>query len=88
MIETEPARQTVRESKLQSVSSLLFIGIVSVYCVWIFSIPIFPTQDGPVHLYYTTVLAKLFSGSQLFSSTLRRAIRFRPTLFITFCCFY
>jgi hypothetical protein len=35
--------------------------IVLAYIVWLLSLPAFPTQDGPVHLYYTHVLRALFS---------------------------
>jgi hypothetical protein len=40
---------------------------VFAYCAWVFTLPLFPTQDGPVHLYYTWILSRLFSGSQFFS---------------------
>ena len=35
--------------------------IVLAYIVWILSLPALPTQDGPIHLYYTHVLRALFS---------------------------
>jgi len=35
--------------------------IVLAYIVWIFSLPAWPSQDGPIHLYYTLVLRALFS---------------------------
>jgi hypothetical protein len=36
----------------------LFTAIVALYCLWVLSLPLFPTQDGPVHLY----LASIFKG--------------------------
>lgn len=36
--------------------------ITAVYMAWILSLPAFPTQDGPIHLYYTHVLKTLFSN--------------------------
>lgn len=36
-------------------------AIVLAYIIWLFSLPAFPTQDGPVHLYYTHVLKALLS---------------------------
>lgn len=38
---------------------LLFAVIVGLYCLWILSLPVFPTQDGPMHRYYVHVLGKL-----------------------------
>lgn len=35
--------------------------ITLAYVVWLLSLPSFPTQDGPIHLYYTHVLKALFS---------------------------
>ena len=47
--------------------SRIFIGLVVLYCTWIVSLPLFPTQDGPMHLYYTEVLARILSHSHLFT---------------------
>lgn len=51
--------------KFQSSSPLLllFSGIVAAYCVWILSLPVFPSQDGPLHLYYADVFGHLLSRS-------------------------
>jgi hypothetical protein len=35
------------------------IAITLSYCVWVLSLPLFPTMDGPVHLYYMHVLSAL-----------------------------
>ncbi len=43
--------------------SLLFWAGVLASCVWILLLPVFPSEDGPVHLYYATVLAKLLHGA-------------------------
>lgn len=40
---------------------LATVLIVSVYVVWLMSLPAWPSQDGPVHLYYTHVLGALLS---------------------------
>ncbi len=36
--------------------------IVGSYCAWVLSLPLFPTQDGPVHLYFVHVLRELLTG--------------------------
>ncbi len=41
---------------------LLAVGVLGAYVLWVLSLPAWPSQDGPVHLYYTRVLAELFSG--------------------------
>jgi hypothetical protein len=49
-------------------SGLVFFLLVAAYCLWIVSLPVFPSQDGPVHLYYAEVASRLFSGSAAFSA--------------------
>ena len=40
----------------------LFAGILLLYCAWVLSLPLFPTQDGPVHLYLASIFKVLLSG--------------------------
>ncbi len=40
-----------------------FASGVAACCAWILSLPVFPSEDGPVHVYYATVMTKLLSGS-------------------------
>jgi hypothetical protein len=47
--------------------SVVFWGLLVLYCGWVLWLPDFPTQDGPVHLYYANVIRQLLSGSPLFS---------------------
>jgi hypothetical protein len=49
-------------------TSILFAGLVLVFCVWALSLPLFPTQDGPMHKYYVHVLASLLSGGQSYNA--------------------
>src|ERR1700761_1885586 len=44
-------------------ASLLFACLTGVFCLWALSLPLFPTQDGPMHKYYVHVLASLLAGS-------------------------
>lgn len=48
------------------VLNTIFFVLVAAYCVWVFSFPLFPTQDGAVHLYYINVIHHLMQGSELF----------------------
>ncbi|MGI4831019.1 MAG: hypothetical protein ACRYFU_22940 [Janthinobacterium lividum] len=36
---------------------------MAAYCLWILSLPVFPSQDGPLHLYYANVFGHLLSRS-------------------------
>ncbi len=46
---------------------LLFGAILLVFAVWILSLPIFPTQDGPMHRYYVHVLGSLLAHEPTYS---------------------
>ncbi|HTZ58247.1 MAG TPA: hypothetical protein VMB49_09135 [Acidobacteriaceae bacterium] len=48
--------------------SLLFGSLVGLFCLWALSLPLFPTQDGPMHKYYVHVLGSLLSGSHDYSA--------------------
>jgi hypothetical protein len=45
-------------------SSILFAVLTLIFCAWALSLPLFPTQDGPMHKYYVHAIASLLSGSQ------------------------
>jgi hypothetical protein len=45
-------------------TAIVFAGMVLAFCAWALSLPLFPTQDGPMHKYYVHILASLLSGSQ------------------------
>ena len=42
---------------------LATIVILAAYVIWVLSLPVWPSQDGPVHLYYAHILGKLLSHS-------------------------
>jgi len=44
-----------------------FIALLLLYCGWVFSLPIFLTQDDPMHLYYVNVIHHLLSGKSIFN---------------------
>ena len=45
-----------------------FLILLAAYCVWILTLPLFPSLDGSLHLYYASVLGSLLSGSKDFAS--------------------
>jgi hypothetical protein len=50
------------------------ILITALYCAWILSLPAFPSHDGPVHLYYVSVMEHLMASKQ---SSFRSLFAFR-----------
>ena len=58
--QAEPILQTPRRKPVQA-HLAAFLLLLCAYCAWVFSLPMFPTQDGPVHLYYVDVLRHLLS---------------------------
>ena len=44
--------------------NILLLIFTAAYCIWIATLPLFPSQDGPVHLYYVKVLSHLMAGDQ------------------------
>ena len=58
-----PASSTALKYSGTRLYLLLLVLITSAYCLWVLSLPLFPTQDGPMHLYYTHVLHALLFGS-------------------------
>ncbi len=42
---------------------LLFSLVVAAYCLWVLSLPVFPSQDGPLHLYYAHIFQRILIGA-------------------------
>lgn len=42
----------------------LFVGVV---CAWVLSLPLFPSQDGPMHRYYAHALGQVFAHAPHYS---------------------
>ncbi len=40
---------------------LVYAGVVAITCFWVLSLPLFPSQDGPLHLYYVNVFRQLLT---------------------------
>jgi hypothetical protein len=67
MIDLTPETEILNDQKPDTKAMLLrnriyrscLIAITLSYCVWVLSLPLFPTMDGPVHLYYMHVLSAL-----------------------------
>ena len=43
----------------QQLALFAYLSIIALHCVWVFSMPVFPSQDGPLHLYYVNVFRNL-----------------------------
>ena len=47
---------------------IVFYSLLAVFCLWALSLPLFPTQDGPLHKYYVHVIASLVSGQHFYDA--------------------
>jgi hypothetical protein len=64
--------------KVRERADLAFFGLaVLACCAWILWLPVFPSEDGPVHVYYATVMAKLLGSAH---DPLSQAFRIRHLL--------
>lgn len=66
---TEVTMNTDRRLPVSSAQryTILFYLLLAVEVAWILALPLFPTQDGPVHLYFTSITSQIFSGSALYA---------------------
>jgi hypothetical protein len=55
-------RTSARTAPRTSGYGWLFAGILLLYCAWVLSLPLFPSQDGPVHLYLASIFKGLLAG--------------------------
>ena len=58
----------VKPGATQNTSLWIFAALIGVYCAWIVTLPLFPSLDGSLHLYYASVLGSLLSSSTQFSA--------------------
>ena len=58
-----PARQMTidlpKSSALPWIPRALYAFAVLLTCIWVLSLPLFPSQDGPMHLYYANAFRQL-----------------------------
>ena len=47
---------TTRERRL---ALAVFLAVIALHCAWVLSMPVFPSQDGPLHLYYANIFRDL-----------------------------
>jgi hypothetical protein len=52
---------TRRQGALRSPALWLYLVIPVLYCGWVFSMPVFPSQDGPLHLYLAEIFRQLLA---------------------------
>src|ERR1041385_4156000 len=57
---------------------IVFVVLLAVTCGWILSLPLFPSQDGAVHVYYARVSRDLLLGHAGFEHDFRIARPFPP----------
>ncbi|MGH9521932.1 MAG: hypothetical protein ACRD3E_05325 [Terriglobales bacterium] len=70
-----PAGPTRRDATL---STLIFVLLLAIACAWVLYLPVFPSQDGPVHVYYARVAGDLMLGGHAYDQQFRVARPFPP----------
>lgn len=53
--------------------AIAFVVLLAACCAWILSLPLFPSQDGPVHVYYAQVALDLLRGGSTYAAGFRVA---------------
>src|SRR5690349_5744824 len=76
IVETE--RLPITSSPIESPSSqrlawIVFAALLAAACDWIVSLPVFPSQDGAVHVYYAKVTRDLMAGHSTYAHDFRVA---------------
>ena len=59
-------------------STLIFVLLLAIACAWVLHLPVFPSQDGPVHVYYARVARDLMLGGHAYDRQFRVARPFPP----------
>jgi hypothetical protein len=54
-------RNPKHASARSAIPLILYALVVALYCCWVLSMPVFPSQDGPLHLYYVNIFRQLLS---------------------------
>ena len=67
-----------KRSPAQLLGWLAFAALITALCMWILSLPLFPSQDGAAHVYYATVSRDLLLGPSAFAHDFRIARPFPP----------
>src|ERR1051325_6195043 len=63
---------------VKSSERIAFLVLLAVACLWVLHLPLFPTQDGPVHVYYARVSHAVLSGQGSFGNDFRVAHSLPP----------
>ena len=58
----------VTEREPGRLTAILFAALVFIFCAWALSLPLFPTQDGPMHKYYVHAIASILTGSHSYDA--------------------
>ncbi len=59
--------QDQRENAVGRAVAVSFYALLAAEMAWVFSLPVFPSQDGSMHLYFTRIISSLLSGASIYS---------------------
>ena len=63
----------------QRLALLVYLSILMLHCAWVLSMPVFPSQDGPLHLYYVNIFHELLRHAPGIYSDTYYIGRYLPT---------
>jgi hypothetical protein len=58
-IKTQQSSVSQESVRQQRVALGVYLALIALHCAWVLSMPVFPSQDGPLHLYYVNVFREL-----------------------------
>lgn len=59
-------------------AAIVFAVLLAAACAWILHLPVFPSQDGPAHVFYARVTRDLLLGGHTYGQSFRIAHLFPP----------
>lgn len=72
------ARVPIPASRPDPFAAVVFTVLLAAACAWILYLPVFPSQDGPAHVYYARVTRDLLLGGHTYGQSFRIAHFFPP----------
>ncbi len=58
---TVAATMQTKRTRSYWIALALQVAVVALYCVWVLSMPVFPSQDAPLHLYCVDIFRQLLA---------------------------
>jgi hypothetical protein len=67
-LHAQPVLSPAPDPRTLAKAHVVFAIIVLVVCLWVLTLPVFPSQDGPMHRYYAHALGAVFAHQPAFQA--------------------